>query len=42
MNAGVLILLDAWLGWFIYTPEFRVVQVKLASCILIGPESGGL
>ena len=36
------ILLDAWLGRFIYTQKFRVVRVKSASCILIGPESGGL
>ena len=34
------ILLDAWLGQFIYTPEFSVVQVKSASWILIGPKSG--
>ena len=31
MNAGVVILLDAWLGRFIYTPEFRVVRVRSAS-----------
>ena len=37
-----VILLDAWLDRFIYTPEFRVVRVKSAFWILIGPESGML
>ena len=41
MNAGVVILLNAVRGWYIYPPDFRVVRVKSAFCILIGWESGG-
>ena len=36
MNAGVVILLNAVLGRFIYPPDFRVVRVKSTFCILIG------
>ena len=36
------ILLDAWLGQFIYTQEFRVVRVKSAFRIVIGRQSGML
>ena len=36
MNAGVVILLDAVLGRFMYPSNFRVVRVESVFCILIG------
>ena len=36
MTAGECILPDAVLGRFIYLPDFRVVQARLAFCISIG------
>ena len=36
MNAGKCVLPDAVLGWFIYPPDFRVVQARSAFRIPIG------